>query len=216
MINKLLVRNGIQFSPCPIKVDTLSEKRIERLYTKNNMSYAYSAKGKIYNWGHMPKGLSLKPYDVTVDIPEKNVELAGYAFRDISLSLDSATAISRSVLLTFNIPEMDEEEEETPAYARTFSREAKKGREETDTVVTVHAIPVYDGSLVKSEEELAEALQENGDLVVELVNDFELPWVQRKVVHYPKYRNLRKRRRALDDGEEDDDDDPDDDAELDD
>ena len=160
MINQLLLQNGIQFSPCPIKIEDLSEKRIERLYTKNNMCYAYSAKGKIYNWGNMPKGLSLKPYDKTVDTPEKNNELAGYAFRDISLSLDSATAISRSVLLTFTIPEMEEEDDEdSPAYGRRKTvGDSKKAKEDTDTVVTVHAIPVYDGSLVKSEVELAEYL----------------------------------------------------------
>ena len=211
MINKLLVQNGVQFSPCPITIDTLSGKRIERLYTKNSMCYAYSAKGKIYNWGHMPRGLSLKPYDVTVDIPEKNAELAGYAFRDISISLDSATAIARSVQLTFTIPEMEDDDEDA-SYKGGYGGGGRKPAEDTDTVVTVHAIPVYDGSLVRSEVDLAEYLQENGDLVVELVNDFELPWVQKKLVRYPRYKNLRRRRRTNEDGEEDDDEDPDDDG----
>ena len=215
MINKLLLQNGVQCSPCPIKIDTLDEKRIERLYTKNNMCYAYSAKGKIYNWGNMPRGLGLKPCDVTVDIPEKNAELAGYAFRDISISLDSATAIARSVLLTFNIPEMEDEEDDA-SHAGGRGGGGRKAGDVPDTVVAVHAIPVYDGSLVRSEIELAEYLQENGDLAVELVNDFELPWVQQKVVRYPRYRNRRKRRRTNEDGEEEDEEDLDDDPDGDD
>ena len=116
MITKVLSKNNIQYSPYPVKVEALNEKRIERLYSNNSLCYAYSAKGKIFTWGFMPKGLSLECHDLTVDLPEKNKKLAGFAFRDITLSQDSATAISRSVLLTFTIPEMEDQQdsEETP------------------------------------------------------------------------------------------------------
>ena len=62
------------------------------------------------------------------------------------------------MLLTFTIPEMEDQQdsEETP---RNYARNAtKKPKEELDTVLSIHAIPVYDGSLVKSENDLAEYL----------------------------------------------------------
>ena len=86
MITKVLSKNNIQYSPYPVKVEALNEKRIERLYSKNSLCYAYSAKGKIFTWGFMPKGLSLECHDLTVDLPEKSKKLAGFAFRDITLS----------------------------------------------------------------------------------------------------------------------------------
>ena len=204
MITKVLSKNNIQYAPCPIRVEALNEKRIERLYSKNSLCYAYSAKGKIFTWGFMPKGLSLECYDMTVDLPEKNKKLAGFSFRDITLSEDSATAISRSVLLTFTIPDIEDQQEDDESsqlqYSRSMTKKNQLG-DDQETVISIHAIPVYDGSLVKSENDLAEYLQDNGDLTVELVNDFELPWIQRKASNYPKYKNTRKKKPA--DGEED-------------
>ena len=52
--------------------------------------------------------------------------------------------------------EDQQDSEETP---RNYTRNAtKKPKDEVDTVLSIHAIPVYDGSLVKSENDLAEYL----------------------------------------------------------
>ena len=115
-------------------------------------------------------------------------------------------------MLTFTIPEMEDQQdsEETP---RKYTRNAtKKPKEEVDTVLSIHAIPVYDGSLVKSENDLAEYLQDNGDLIVELVNDFELPWITRKASLYPKYKSIRRKKRS-EEGEDFEDEDENDDNE---
>ena len=72
---------------------------------RKNMNYAYTDKGGLYKWGHFPSGLNLTPNDETIDIPKKDKELQGYAFKKITLSKDSAVAIGRSVVLNFDFPE---------------------------------------------------------------------------------------------------------------
>ena len=52
-------------------------------------------------------------------------------------------------------------------------------------------------------------MQESENMTVELINDFDLPWIQRKTTFYPKYRRMRKRRiidgqeMVMEDGEDD-------------
>ena len=81
------------------------------------------------------------------------------------------------------------------------------GKKDQVTFVSVHAIPVYDGHLIASETDIQDILLDQGEMNVELVNDFEIPWVLRKTVSYPKYRRTRRRKRAAEgeDGEDDDD-----------
>lgn len=76
------------------------------------------------------------------------------------------------------------------------------------TCVSVHAIPVYDGSLIATESDIIENLIEVGEMNVELINDFEIPWVSKKALAYPKYRRTRRKKRvASGEGEEGEDDD---------
>ena len=78
------------------------------MIAKNNCCFATTNQGSLYNWGHLPRGLSLEAKNRVVDQPEKNKKLQGYQFRSISLTKDSAVAIGKSVELKFEIPEVEE------------------------------------------------------------------------------------------------------------
>ena len=84
--------------------------------------------------------------------------------------------------------------------------------EMTSSHITVYAIPVYDGSLIASEHDLLDAISELGEMSVDLINDFEVAWAERKTVNYPKYRRRLKLRRNAggEDGDSADGDDVDD------
>ena len=66
----------------------------------------------------------------------------------------------------------------------------------------MHAIPIYDGTLISSESDIVENLIDFGEMNVELVNDFDIPWVIKKTTTYPKYRRTRFRKKATGEGEE--------------
>ena len=75
----------------------------------------------------------------------------------------------------------------------------------------VHAIPVYDGYLIKNEDDLLEVIASEEVLNVELLNDFDIPYVIRKTYTYPRYKRTRKfQKKTEGEGEEDDDDDDED------
>jgi hypothetical protein len=52
----------------------------------------------------------------------------------------------------------------------------------------VHAIPVIDGLAVTSENDLMEALSDVHGMKVQLINDFDVPWIESKSKPYPKYK----------------------------
>jgi len=82
-INKLITRGGFCFSSRPIEIEKFREKQIEKVMTRKNACLAFDANGKVYNWGHFPRGLGCTPQNVHIDVPKKNEVLQGHAFRDI-------------------------------------------------------------------------------------------------------------------------------------
>ena len=198
LINDLLQKNGIQFAPAPQPVAALAGKVVDRVIAKRNCTYAFTDKDRIYCWGHMPKGLNFRPHDEVIDVPVRNEILEGMNFRDIALSQDSATAIARSILLNFEIPDPEDSEDERPRM--TLSSPINK--KDAVTCVSVHAIPIFDGQHISSEADLSDNLIDFGEMNVELISDFDIPWVVRKTGAYPKYRRIRRRRRAVGEGEE--------------
>ena len=66
----------------------------------------------------------------------------------------------------------------------------------------MHAIPIFDGHLISSESDIHDNLIDVGEMSVELINDFEIPWVLKKTVNYPKYRRNRRKKKVTGEGEE--------------
>ena len=82
-------------------------------------------------------------------------------------------------MLNFEINDADESEEEAGGRpARVIANVAAK--KEAVSCVAVHAIPVYDGVQISSETDIMDSLIDIGEMNVELINDFEIPWVLRK------------------------------------
>ena len=75
MVHQLKTTNGVQYSAKTLLIEKLKDKIIDRLIVRKNMNYAYTDKGGIYKWGHLPSGLNLTPHDETIDIPVKDKEL---------------------------------------------------------------------------------------------------------------------------------------------
>lgn len=167
---------------------------VDRLITKRNCNFAITDKDKVYTWGQLAKGVNFKTFNQIVDIPEKNETLQGYSFNEFALSQDSAVGIARSVMLNIQIPDPEESESEMrPRYSASTVTNKKDGV----TFVSVHAIPVFDGHFIQSQNDIHEALIEQGEMQLDLINDFEIPWVKRKPTNYPKYRRVRRKPRAL-------------------
>lgn len=76
------------------------------------------------------------------------------------------------------------------------------GKKDQVTCVSVHAIPVFDGHLIQSESDIHDNLIDAGEMNVELINDFEIPWVLKKTINYPKYRRIRRKKKVAAEGEE--------------
>lgn len=66
----------------------------------------------------------------------------------------------------------------------------------------MHAIPIYDGMLISSEGDIIENLIEYGEMNVDLLNDFEIPWICKKNNPYPKYRKIKRKKVRNEEGEE--------------
>ena len=168
------------------------------------MSLAYNSEGDVYTWGRFPKGLALEPQSVEIETPKLHQQLTQYNFMDIQFTKDSAVAIGRSVQLSFNFLDntVDNSIPETPGLLN----EEINNKEYFE--VKVHAIPVVDGSMVKSEFDVLQALTVYNDnntsmgtkkespaaknnmkgLECSLINDFEVPWQTiRTAVRYPSY-----------------------------
>ena len=79
--------------------------------------------------------------------------------------------------------------------------------------IIVHAIPVFDGYLIKNEDDLQEVLAADEELNVELLNDFDIPYVVKKTYSYPAYKRTRKKARKTEDGEGEDEEDEEEDGE---
>jgi len=99
-------------------------------------------------------------------------------------------------VLNFDIPEGEDSDLES-------ARHTKSGKmaKASSTRVAVHAIPIFDGKLISQESDIIENIIEFGEMNVELLNDFEIPWVCRKNTPYPKYRRV-KRKKSNNDGSE--------------
>ena len=81
--------------------------------------------------------------------------------------------------------------------------------------IMAHAIPIYDGHMIKSDEDLQEIVAGEGDLLVELINDFDIPFVHKKGYSYPRYKRTRRRKRAVgSDGEQEEEEDDDEEVDL--
>ena len=87
-----------------------------------------------------------------IDQPEKNEILQGMNFRDVTISQDSAVAISRSIMLNFEIQDPEDSDEENSRPTRLVNNAMSK--KDQVTCVSVHAIPVYDGHLINSESDI--------------------------------------------------------------
>lgn len=139
-------------------VEGLENVDIERVSSTSNMNIAIAADtGAIYTWGDFPKGLALKPCSYQCPLPERSQELEGQGFRDIAFTKDSAVGIARSIklLVKFKMPD------------------SILGKTE-EQIIDVHAIPVYDGTLIRCEADLAAILYKLKDLKVGLLNDFDV------------------------------------------
>ena len=132
------------------------------------MNFAFSDKGKVYNWGYFPHGMSLKSHEESLDIPTKNLEMTGYQFMDLALSKETATGIGNSIKLVFEFTDDDSEEEtkiknasgqkknvlmDLETAMRKKLTKAIQG-EQVRHQVEINAIPVLDGTLFKSMSEL--------------------------------------------------------------
>jgi len=71
--------------------------------------------------------------------------------------------------------------------------------------VKVNAIPVYDGHLIKSDGDLADLISEVQEMSVDLLNDYDVPWIEQKGVSYPKYRRRFRIKKKTMEGEAEDD-----------
>ena len=105
-----------------------------------------------------------------------------------------------------------------PGPESPSSRELSNHASKEYFEVKVHAIPVIDGQLVKSEYDVLQALQSSGEgqkkevggrpilkgLEAGLINDFEVPWMQTKTtLKYPGYkRTLNTKGEPIDEDEE--------------
>lgn len=76
-------------------------------------------------------------------------------FRDIAISQDSAVAISRSIMLNFEIQDPDDSEDEGRP---TRLAPGTNGKKDGVTCVSIHAIPVFDGHLISSESDIQDNL----------------------------------------------------------
>ena len=106
-----MLLNGVQYSPHPLLIETLDGKKIKKVISRHNMNFAFSDKGKVYNWGYFPHGMSLKSHEESLDIPTKNLEMTGYQFMDLALSKETAAGIGNSIKLVFEFTDDDSEEE---------------------------------------------------------------------------------------------------------
>lgn len=148
-------------------IETLDGKKIRKVIAKHNMNFAFSDKGKVYNWGYFPNGMSLKSHEESLDIPTKNVEMAGYQFMDLALSKETAVGIGNSISLVFEFTDDDSEEETNKKGGLTGSTSAKNVMldlekamrkkltraiqgEQVKHSVVLNAVPVIDGTLFKS------------------------------------------------------------------
>ena len=53
---------------------------------------------------------------------------------------------------------------------------------------------MYDGQLITCEKDLHDAITEFPEMTVELINDFDVPWIEFRGKSYPKYRKTLKLR----------------------
>jgi len=95
------------------------------------------------------------------------------------MTKDSAIAVGKSVELRFDIPDKDDS---------TDGRNSRRQSTSPYISVVIHAIPVFDGQLITSEKDLYDALNDVPEMRVELINDFDVPWIEYKSKPYPKYR----------------------------
>jgi len=66
---------------------------------------------------------------------------------------------------------------------------------------------VYDGSLIASENDLADLLSEIKDMTVGLINDFDIPWIVQKRAKFPVLKKKKLDRSNMDDDDEDEEED---------
>ena len=71
-------------------------------------------------------------------------------------------------------------------------------------VVSVSAIPVYDGSLITGENDLADLLYEIKDMTVGLINDFDIPWISQKKEKFPFLKKIKVKNSEDEDDDEED------------
>ena len=102
-------------------------------------------------------------------------------------------------MLNFEIA--DDEGSESESGAKKSFKNTVITKNENHTFISVYAIPVFDGHLISSENDIQENLIEFGEMNVDLINDFDIPWVLKKSAQYPKYRRTRRKKRDAGEGE---------------
>ena len=136
-------------------------------------------------------------------------------FSDITLSGSSAVGIGNSVQLTFTFPEVVQHSSVDMVPEQAIdSDQLKPGLDPTSKPettegpqVTLYAIPCIDGRLVKNEGVLFSIFhnkfaQNQEGFTVQVLNDFDIPWVEWKSSKYPMYmRTLNLAKREQDDAE---------------
>lgn len=129
-------------------------------------------------------------------VPKVFREVAPYNFSRIFIQNDFALGVGHAIKLTFSLP----------------NEEGQYGKDKEGTVqFEVLAIPTYDGSMIASVDDLNEHISKIRDAEVQVMNDFDVPWVQQTKQKFPKVPKRRVRKQRADDESEDDEEEEEDD-----
>lgn len=233
------------------------KQEIDKVLVRGDHSIAVTVAGDMYMWGDLTRGVSMEVGVDQSDLPRKCENFKCYNFTDMGMTEDTCVGIGRSIMLNFVFPEYNAKKptpnpgadelnpvtplnlEETKTGQQPEEEETKQSpdkpqTEKTDNEsvsniqISVHAIPVFDGELIASEEDLAGFFAGDDDKSASshyfgatcgLLNEFDVPWVERQGLKYPIYRRTLKfpeRQKRDSEASEEEDRDEDDDMELDD
>lgn len=197
-VKLLLQKMGQHFSSLPLPVTTLDDEPIERVHTKGDCCMAVGVSGRCFVWGDLRKGLSLLSSLDHAETPVRCRPLEAMNFSEICLSSGTAVGIGSSVLLTVTFPEQEADDDEPMA-------DIKKKKQQ----LHLFAVPCIDGELVENEGTLARLLQGgagrgNDGFTVGLLNEYQLPWVERAPAKYPTFASRIRFGKAEDSGEDKD------------
>lgn len=185
-------------------------KRIDVMKARGSLSYALGSTiasdgstvigSQVFFWGKVPAGLNMKLYSQSLGTPEVLDEVSPYNFSKLMIETDFALGLGHAVKLTFQLPG----EEKAQRFGE--AKDVAPPRE-----LEMLAIPVFEGVVGKSVDEIASYLGNFKGDDVGLINDFDVPYVCLKGPRCPNVPRKKVKRLALKFGDKDDRDSDDDD-----